>query len=104
MGDLYKTSDLVHSVLKQDEQARNSDNYLYFKIIAMIGAEKGIDIHSMSIPTFLLKMKDYGFPAFETVRRSRQKIQHDNPELAGCDRVEAQRELNEEVFREYARS
>lgn len=48
-------------------------------------------------------MKEYNMPAFETVRRTRQKIQHDNPELSGCDDVEAKRMVNEEMFRDYAR-
>ena len=48
-------------------------------------------------------MKDYGFPGFETVRRSRQKLQATFPELAGDADVEGMRRVNEETFRDYAR-
>ena len=47
--------------------------------------------------------KVFGLPAFESVRRTRQKLQAAHPELAGDSNVEAQRMLNEGVFKEYAR-
>lgn len=101
---LYQTSKLVQDILEQDKRARNSDSFLYLKVLGIVGRMKGIDINSMSIPTFLLNMNEYGFPSFETVRRSRQKIQANNPELAACDDVEAQRVINERVYRDYAKS
>lgn len=102
--ELNNTKAMVKSVLMTHPQARNSDNYLYYTICKHIGKRHGIDIDKMSIPAFFLHLKDYGFPGFETVRRTRQKIQAEYPELAGDDNVEAQRMLNEEAFREYARS
>jgi hypothetical protein len=48
-------------------------------------------------------MKDYQFPAFETVRRTRQKLQAEFPELSGNREVQEHREANEAVFRDYAR-
>lgn len=101
---LYQTSKLVQAILQQDEKSRNSDSFLYLQVLGIIGAMKGIDINSMTVPYFLSNMNALGFPGFETVRRSRQKIQSSNPELAGCDDVEAQRILNERVYRDYARS
>lgn len=101
--ELRTTTELVKEILQKHTKARNSDNYLYFHVCAVIGAQKGIDINSMSMPTFFLKLSDSPFPAFETVRRTRQKLQAAYPELAGNDEVEAQRTLNEEVFKDYAR-
>lgn len=101
--ELKNTTELVKSVLKMHPEARNSDNVLYYTICKIISRRNGIDIDSMSMPRFFLHMKDFGFPAFETVRRTRQKIQAEYPELAGNDRVEAQRMLNEQTFRDYAR-
>lgn len=83
--------------------ARNSDNHLYYWVCASIGNSNGIDIHSMSMPKFLLHLREYGFPQFESVRRARQKIQAEHPELAGDKTVEGQRRQNEEVFRAYAK-
>ena len=49
-------------------------------------------------------MKEYGLPGFETVRRSRQKVQADNPELAGSEAVRRKRAKKETVYREFATS
>ena len=55
-------------------------------------------------PVFLLNMKHYGLPGFETVRRSRQKVQADNPDLAGNAAVRRKRAKQEAVYREFAAS
>ena len=101
--ELQTTTGLVKGILESCPDARNSDNYLYLRVLQIIGQRNNVDINSMSMPLFLLRMKEYGFPCFESVRRTRQKLQAAYPELAGCDEVEAQRMLNEEVFRDYAR-
>ena len=102
-NELKTTQDLVLEILKASPRARNSDNYLLYAVYATVGRRHGIDIDKMSVPTFFLHMKDYGFPSPETVRRTRQKLQAAYPELAGCDDVEAMRELREETFKNYAR-
>ena len=101
--ELKTTTDLVRHILQQNPQARSSDNCLYYMVLSAIGKKNGVDIERMSIPHFLFHLKDYGFPGFETVRRSRQKLQAEHPELAACDAVEGQRILNEQTFRDYAR-
>lgn len=103
MTDLKHTTDLVKEILKQDKQSRNSDSFLYFRVLEIIGKRKGIDINEMSIPYFLLNMSGTEFPPFESVRRARQKIQEHNPDLAACETIKDFRALNEEGYREYAR-
>lgn len=103
MGELLTTQALVLEILKASPRARNSDNYLLYAVYATVGKRHGIDIDKMSVPTFFLHLKEYGFPSPETVRRTRQKIQATHPELCGSDDVEAMRELREESFRNYAR-
>lgn len=51
----------------------------------------------------LAGINEFNLPQYETVRRARQKIQAELPELAGEDRVEAMRIINEENFRQYAK-
>ena len=102
MGELKTTTDLVMEILKASPKARNSDNYLLYAVYATVGKRHGIEIDKMSVPTFFLHLKEYGFPSPETVRRTRQKIQAAYPELAGCDDVEAMRMVREETFRNYA--
>lgn len=102
MADLYKVSELVKQVLESYPAARNSDNHLYYFVLKIIGKKNGLDIDSMSMPRFLLHMREYGFPPFESVRRARQKIQHNHPELAGTKTVEGCRRMEEEQYREFA--
>lgn len=101
--ELYTTTELVKRVLEKEPKARCSDNYLYLRVLQITGQQHGIDIDNMPVLRFFLHLKDFGFPAFETVRRSRQKLQAEYPELGADANVEAQRMLNEETFREYAR-
>ena len=101
--ELKSTTELVREVLQSHPKARNSDNELYYWVCAIIGHRNGIDIHKMSMPLFFLHLHEYGFPQFETVRRTRQKLQAAYPELCGSKTVEGMRRVNEEAFREYAR-
>ena len=103
MNDLKNTTKIVKAILEEDEQARNSDSFLYLKVLDVYGEKNGIDIKSMSITTFLLHLREFGFPPFESVRRARQKVQHNFPHLAACGKVGAMREVNEQEFRVYAK-
>ena len=104
MTDLKTTTALVKAILEEDKQCRNSDSFLYLKVLSVIGKQKGIDLEKMSVPYFLLNLHGAGFPGFETVRRTRQKLQATHPELAACERVESFRAENEAEFRAFARS
>ena len=104
MNDLKNTTKLVMAILEQDERARNSDSFLYLRVIETIADKKGINLYGIPIPVFLVSMKENGFPPFESVRRTRQKIQEHHPELAACDKVKGLRMNNETEFRQYARS
>lgn len=103
MNGLQNTSQLVKEILTDCETARNSDSYLYLKVLQAVSKKTDCDIDNMPVTRFLLHMNEHKFPAFETVRRTRQKMQALHPELAGCDRVEAGRKLKEEEFIDYAR-
>ena len=103
MLDLKNTTALVKSILEQDKQCRNSDSFLYLKVLSVTAKQKGIDLEKMTVPYFLLNLHGAGLPPFESVRRARQKIQEHNPHLAACKAVEGFRAENESAFREYAR-
>lgn len=102
MNDLRTTTKLVKTILEEHPQTRNSDNLLYVKVLEQRAEENGVNLYGISIPLLLLNMKDYGFPGFETVRRTRQKLQATYPELAACENVQLARMENEKVFRGYA--
>ena len=103
MNELKTVAQLVKVILEEDKQSRNSDSFLYLKVLEVYGRKNDIDINDMSVPSFLLTMKEKGFPAFETVRRTRQKVQAEFPELGACDTVKGMRMVNETDFRQYAR-
>jgi len=104
MNDLKAVSAIVKSILTDNVRARNDDNVLYLMVLRHVSNRNNIDIQSMTVPVFLLKMKDYGLPGFETVRRSRQKVQADNPELEGTETTRRKRAKQEAVYREFASS
>ena len=103
MNELKNTTELVMDLLEQNEQCRNSDSYLYLKVLSVVARQNGINLYELPVPVFLLTMKDSGFPGFETVRRTRQKIQQHHPELAACEAVEGFRAENEAAYRAFAR-
>ena len=103
MNDLKTTKALVALILDQDERARNSDSHLYFRVINTIADKNNIDLTKIPVTEFLLNMKLFPFPPFESVRRTRQKVQAECPELAACKKVAEGRAENEVTYREFAR-
>lgn len=101
--ELKTTTKLVKAILENDEKARNSDNILYLKVLGAVCDKKQIDIVNLTVPSLLLLGRDLGLPCFETVRRTRQKIQAEFPELSANRDVKAYREANEAAYREFAR-
>lgn len=104
MYDLKNTTALVKSILEQDKTARNSDSFLYLKVLSVVAAQKGINLNFVSVPDFLMNLQGVEFPPFESVRRARQKLQAAFPELAACEAVEGFRDENEHLYRAYARA
>lgn len=102
-NELITTKALVKSILEQDPATRNSDSYLYLKVIHEIAIQKAIDLSRISIMDYLSNMTMWGFPPFESVRRARQNLQQFNPELSSNNTVQAFRTENEAVFRKFAR-
>ena len=104
MGNLKSVAKIVHKVLEKDKKARNSDSYLYFRVLGILGQQRGMNVTMLPVSTFLINMNEWGFPPFESVRRARQKVQAQYPDLAPCKRVSEMRSENEEEYREFAKS
>lgn len=101
--ELITTKALVKKILEQDQRARNSDSFLYFKVLNVLSYEKRMDLNKVPVTVYLLKMNAWGFPPFESVRRARQQLQHDFPELSADEAVQEVRDEYEDDFREFAR-
>lgn len=107
MANLYElktTYDLVKGILTEDERTRNNDGILYCRVCEIIGARVGLNLDNMSVTRFFYNLSSLtAFPAPETVRRARQKIQATYPELAASERVQRARTANEVDYRAFAR-
>lgn len=104
MENLKTVSALVKTILEQDTRARNTDNHLYLKVLEHYSGQRGVDVCSMTVPVFLKELDHHSFPGFETVRRSRQKIQASYPELAPTESVGRNRSKNESAYKNFALS
>lgn len=101
--ELKNIKALVKTILEQDQRARNSDSFLYMKVIEHLDKNNGSNFSKMTVSCFLVNMSNLKAPSFETVRRTRQKLQAEFPELSANKKVTEFRADNEEVFREFAR-
>lgn len=102
MTDIKTTKALVQTLLEQDKRCRNSDGFLYLRVLFTCAEKNGINIDTISIPDFLLNHHGNEFPIFETVRRARQKLQQHHPELAADETVEGFRAENEAKYYAFA--
>lgn len=102
MNELKTTTQLVKSILEVDELARNSDSILYLRVLEHIAKEEGIQLEHLSVRRFLISQNIFPFPPFESVRRTRQKVQATFPELASDKWLAKIRAENEKEYRAYA--
>lgn len=102
--DLKTIKGLVKYVLENFEKARNDDNYLYLIVCELIALANNNDLGKISVINFFLNLSKSPYPPFESVRRSRQKLQREFPHLSSCEVVSELRAENEEAYREFARS
>jgi len=59
-------------------------------------------IEKIPVTVFLEHMGAWRFPPFESVRRTRQKVQAEYPELAACKKVSDMRCEKEKEYRAFA--
>ena len=98
MKELKRTSTIVLKILKEDENSRKDDLYLYEETLDSIipGISEWVKkIHNL--------MRAKRLPTWETMRRTRQKVQAYYPELKD-KRTAKCRADKEKEYREFARS
>ena len=97
--ELKAVSEIVKLVLTEMPETRSNDDLLYMQVINI----QNPGIIGMTLYAFFENRQMWGVSGFETVRRSRQKIQAEYPELASSEScTEARKELEGE-YREFAR-
>jgi hypothetical protein len=103
LNELKGVTALVYLVLEHFPETRNNDGLLWLKVLEHQAYEKDIDLRNLAIPYFLPRIRELGFTPFESVRRTRQKLQATYHHLAAAEAVQAFRAENEAEYREYAR-
>lgn len=95
--EINNTQKIVEEILKVNIKARNSDIELFKEVCRVINP----DALYRSLADVLTNYKEYGLPAFETVSRTRRRLQEQFEDFRAVPDVAAQRRINEEVFRAY---
>ncbi len=93
---LHNLKKIVEKCLERKPMARNSDRILY----AEVCLEMGYDTRTMSAWDML---HNPDMPSTESVRRTRQKVQAENPMLRACEAVEKMRSRLVGDYRSFAR-
>lgn len=97
MKQIRQVAGIVQGILEKHPDTRNSDNLLFIKVVESIDS----DLLYKPMMDVLVHAKEYGIPPFESVRRSRQRLQEKFPELRGSKEVEAGREENRQIVRDF---
>lgn len=99
MSNLKTIESKVKPILEKDEEARNDDMTLYLKVCNSYLKDTG----AIPFAEVMLQYKFLGLPSFESVGRTRRKLQAKYPELAGNARVRRLRTEGEKAYRKYAK-
>ena len=99
MDNLKTIEGKVRAVLQENEDARNDDMVLYLALCNLYLADAG----NMPLAQILTNHKELGLPSFESVCRTRRKLQEKYPELLGSTRVRRIRAAGEKAYRRYAK-
>lgn len=97
MARIDSVKESVFLTLKRYPETRNDDRLLVLRVYEDCFGASGAD-------SFESVLFAPDLPGFETIRRTRQKIQAERPELRADKYVEALRAERETEFREFARS
>ena len=76
MNDL---TEVVRQALTDHKDARDSD----FRLVGWVIKVMCPNAMKMTFGDVLWNASSLNLPSFETIRRTRQKLQHDNPDLRG---------------------
>lgn len=103
LKELRQVKNIVTKILEADTKARNDDSYLYVQVIKEF--EKILGLYALDYPLemFLTDPMFKDFPCFETVRRSRQRVQETRLDLASDKRIAKRRKELEQDYVDFAK-
>ena len=95
MAQLMKVHQSVYELLKINEKTREDDFILVLEVY-----RKLVDTQ-LPFESIMQSHAILGLPSFETIRRTRQRIQAQNPELVN-EEIKRKRQRKESEYRAYA--
>lgn len=98
MEELLTMEQLVKTTLENYPQTRNSDALLYITIINRMSPKTA----KRSYEDVMLRACEMGLPNYDTVSRTRRKLQAKYKALQGETKVKKIRRDRYKVFKEYA--
>lgn len=99
MDSLKTVEGKVKVILQKNEDARNDDMVLYLALCNACLKDAG----AMPLAQIMTKHRELGLPSFESVGRTRRKLQERHPELLGSVRKQKIRAAGEKAYRKYAK-
>lgn len=100
MSRCSKVEPVVRKVLEEKEYTREDDFLLVYNVFK----EFMPDIDNYDFKDIMINHREYGLPYFESVRRTRQKLQSKYPELSSSEETRRNRKLEEADYISYALS
>ena len=100
MSKCAKVQPIVKKVLEENFDTRSDDFMLIYEVYKVF-----LDnIDNVGFKDIMLNHKEYNLPYFESIRRTRQKLQSKFPELLPPESVQQGRKLEEADYKSYALS
>lgn len=100
MSELNSLKPIIKEYLENYPVLRDDDWWLIGKVFKEV---YGID-YNMGFLEVMKRHKDYGLPSFETIRRTRQKVQEENPALESSKAKKKERQMAFNEFYDFARN
>lgn len=96
MSSIWNTSQIVHQILIERPETRGSDELLFYAV------HKKLIRPNARYRDVIYDIRTGKLPPFESIRRSRQKVQEKYPELKSPN-AQHHRQRKQAEYREYAR-
>jgi len=97
MAKLKNVHNIVLKLLQENEELRSDD---FMLLSAVYGLQVAVD--QLPFSTICQHHVDLGLPSFETVRRTRQKVQSQHPELVD-EKMKVIRAAEQDEFHDYSK-
>lgn len=94
----------VLEILKTNTEARNDDMLLYVLVCKDCYQWSGTDVEKLPFGVVMASYKTMNLPHFESVRRSRAKIQSEHPELDCSPEVKKARHRCQHMYENFVTS